>query len=131
MRRRDGSISSLRELTTLQRWIVEGKLAREDEVGLDGQSWRPLGSIPDLGTFFAAADALSRVSALEAELARARAAPQPPAADLQRTPPLQPPRAFAVAAFAVAGPGGDAACCRARTSARGASAVHVAGPPST
>ncbi len=94
VRRRDGSISSLRELTTLQRWIVEGKLTREDEVGLDGQSWRPLGSIPDLGTFFAAADALTRVAALEAELARTRAAAPPPAADPPRLPPpAEAPRA--------------------------------------
>ncbi len=92
MRRRDGSISSLRELTTLQRWIVEGKLLREDEVGLDAQSWRPLGSIPDLGTFFAAADALNRVAALEAELARTRASPAP-AADVPPPPPgVEAPR---------------------------------------
>jgi tetratricopeptide (TPR) repeat protein len=70
VRRRDGSLSSLRELTTLQRWIVEGKLGREDEVGLDGENWRVLGTIPDLGAFFAAADAQARVVALEEELAR-------------------------------------------------------------
>jgi predicted Zn finger-like uncharacterized protein len=70
VRRRDGSISALRELTTLQRWIVEGKLVREDEVGLSGENWRPLGSIADLETFFLAADARARVAALEEEVAR-------------------------------------------------------------
>jgi predicted Zn finger-like uncharacterized protein len=70
VRRRDGSLSSLRELTTLQRWIVEEKLGREDEVGLDGENWRVLGTIPDLGAFFTAADAKARVAALEEELAR-------------------------------------------------------------
>ncbi len=81
VRRRDGSLASLRELTTLQRWIVEGKLGREDEVGLDGENWRQLGTIPDLGAFFAAADAQVRVAALEEEVARLKspAAPAPPA----------------------------------------------------
>jgi len=93
VRRRDKSISSLRELTTLQRWIVEGKLSREDEVGLDGQNWRPLGSIPDLGAFFAAADALARVATLEAELARVGAAAAPPPVEAPSPPaPTEAPR---------------------------------------
>jgi predicted Zn finger-like uncharacterized protein len=77
VRRRDGSVSVLRELTTLQRWIVEGTLGREDEIGLDGETWRVLGTIPDLGPFFAAADARAQVAVLEQELARLRAQPAP------------------------------------------------------
>ena len=69
VRRRDGSLSSLRELTTLQRWIVEGTLSREDEIGLDGETWRMLGTIPDLGVFFVAADAKAQLASVEAELA--------------------------------------------------------------
>jgi predicted Zn finger-like uncharacterized protein len=87
VRQRDGSLASLRELTTLQRWIVEGKLAREDEVGLDGENWRRLGSISDLETFFAASDARARVAALEEELARLK--PQtalPPPEDVPTSP---------------------------------------------
>lgn len=79
MRRRDGSVSSLRELTTLQRWIVEGTLSREDEIGLDGETWRVLGTIPDLGLFFSAADARAQVVVLEGELARLKAKPPPSA----------------------------------------------------
>jgi predicted Zn finger-like uncharacterized protein len=75
VRRRDGSVSVLRELTTLQRWIVEGTLSREDEIGLDGETWRVLGTIPDLGPFFAGADARAQVHALEEELARLKAKP--------------------------------------------------------
>ncbi len=87
VRRRDGSLSSLRELTTLQRWIVEGKLSREDEVGLDGENWRPLGTIPDLQLFFSAADALVRVAALEAAaLARPSPAPASPPVDVPKAP---------------------------------------------
>jgi predicted Zn finger-like uncharacterized protein len=82
VRRRDGSISALRELTTLQRWIVEGKLVREDEVGLGGENWRPLGSIPDLEAFFLAEDARARVAALEEEVARLKLG-VPPAVDVR------------------------------------------------
>jgi predicted Zn finger-like uncharacterized protein len=70
VRLRDGSVSRLRELTTLQRWIVEGKLRREDEIGLDGENWKRMGSIPDLEAFFAVVDAAARAKALEAELVR-------------------------------------------------------------
>jgi predicted Zn finger-like uncharacterized protein len=96
VRRRDGSRASLRELTTLQRWIVEGKLGREDEVGLDGENWRVLGTIPDLGAFFSAADARERVAALEEELARLKLSEPPkPAVATSLASPLaapEPPR---------------------------------------
>ncbi len=90
VRRRDGSVSVLKELTTLQRWIVERTLSREDEIGLDGETWRVLGTIPDLGPFFAAADARAQVALLEKEVAGLRAqlaaAPQTPL-----FPPAVPP----------------------------------------
>jgi TolA-binding protein len=89
VRRRDGSVSVLRELTTLQRWIVEGTLGREDEIGLDGETWRVLGTIPDLGPFFAAADARAQVAILEQELARLRARPQP-APEMAASAPAAP-----------------------------------------
>jgi predicted Zn finger-like uncharacterized protein len=95
VRRRDGSVSVLRELTTLQRWIVEGTLGREDEIGLDGETWRVLGTIPDLGPFFAGADARAQVAVLEGELARLRAKPLPlasaPPVPAPETPPGPPP----------------------------------------
>jgi TolA-binding protein len=82
-------VSVLRELTTLQRWIVEGTLGREDEIGLDGETWRVLGTIPDLGPFFAAADARAQVAILEQELARLRARPQP-APEMAASAPAAP-----------------------------------------
>ncbi|HXX32185.1 MAG TPA: tetratricopeptide repeat protein [Myxococcaceae bacterium] len=94
VRGRDGSVSSFRELTTLQRWIVERKLGRDDEIGLDGENWKRLGSIPDLAPFFEVVVAAGRARELEAELARARAAPVPAAGvDLSSavTAVLEPP----------------------------------------
>jgi predicted Zn finger-like uncharacterized protein len=103
VRRKDGTLSSLRELTTLQRWIVEGKLGREDEVGLDGENWRQLGTIPDLGAFFVAADAKARVIVLEEELARAKGAP-PVAAPPAPVPPSAPALPTATVPAAAAPP---------------------------
>ena len=72
VRGRDGAVSTFRELTTLQRWIVERKLGRDDEIGLDGENWKRLGSIPDLAPFFEVVAVAARVEELEAELAGGR-----------------------------------------------------------
>ncbi|MEO1172799.1 MAG: tetratricopeptide repeat protein, partial [Myxococcota bacterium] len=39
-------------LTTLQRWIVERKVSRDDEISRTGQKWERLGNIAELATFF-------------------------------------------------------------------------------
>src|SRR6185369_15188234 len=41
-----------RELTTLQQWIVERKVTREDEISRGGESWKTLGGIAELASFF-------------------------------------------------------------------------------
>jgi predicted Zn finger-like uncharacterized protein len=62
LRQASGSIFPFRELSTLQRWIVEKKASREDRVssGQDEQSWRRLGDVPELRSFFAIVDQASR-----------------------------------------------------------------------
>jgi len=72
VRGRDGAVSTFHELTTLQRWIVERKLGRDDEIGLDGEHWKRLGTIPDLSPFFEVVETAARVRELEAELAGTR-----------------------------------------------------------
>ena len=42
----------LKELTTLQQWIVEGRVTRADEISLGGTKWKGIGGIPDLQPFF-------------------------------------------------------------------------------
>jgi predicted Zn finger-like uncharacterized protein len=55
LRQPGGAIYPFRELSTLQRWIVERKATRDDEVAAAGQgdAWRRLGDIPELQSFFA------------------------------------------------------------------------------
>ncbi|MEL7305915.1 MAG: tetratricopeptide repeat protein, partial [Myxococcota bacterium] len=52
IRQPSGNVFRLRELTTLQRWIVERKVGRDDEISKTGQKWERLGNIPELAAFF-------------------------------------------------------------------------------
>lgn len=47
-----GRTVSFRELTTLQKWIVEGRIGREDEISRNGETWKRLGNIQELEPFF-------------------------------------------------------------------------------
>src|SRR6185503_11696970 len=48
----DGQTHRFRDLTTLQKWVVERKATREDRVSQRGGPWRPLGDVSELGPFF-------------------------------------------------------------------------------
>lgn len=52
VRQPNGNIYLCRELTTLQKWIIEGKVGRDDEISLTGETWKRLGNIPELASFF-------------------------------------------------------------------------------
>ncbi len=52
IRRTTGEMVRFRELTTLQRWIVERKVTRVDEISKTGKKWEKLGNIPELAIFF-------------------------------------------------------------------------------
>jgi predicted Zn finger-like uncharacterized protein len=63
LRRPDGEVITFRELSLLQRWIVERRVGRDDEIagGPPGEEgWRRLGSLPDLAPFFQVVDAAER-----------------------------------------------------------------------
>ncbi len=47
-----GEVFRFREMTTLQQWIVERKVSREDAISRTGDVWRKLGTIPELDPFF-------------------------------------------------------------------------------
>lgn len=53
IRQTNGNVLTFRELTTLQRWIVERKVGREDEISKTGNKWKRLGDIGELAPFFA------------------------------------------------------------------------------
>jgi len=48
----DGQMIAFRELTTLQKWIVEGRINRDDEISRNGETWKRLGNIAELEPFF-------------------------------------------------------------------------------
>lgn len=56
IRKADGTVLSFKELTTLQKWIVERKVSRGDEISKSGETWKRLGSIAELASFFQVVD---------------------------------------------------------------------------
>jgi predicted Zn finger-like uncharacterized protein len=52
VRKPDGQMIAFRELTTLQKWIVEGRINRDDEISKNGETWKRLGNILELEPFF-------------------------------------------------------------------------------
>jgi hypothetical protein len=97
IRQPGGQLFTFRELTTLQKWIVERKVNREDEISLNGESWRKLGAIGELTIFFQVVDEAQRAAQLTPE-PRRTPAPRPatPAAPAVSVP-LPPPAASAPA----------------------------------
>jgi predicted Zn finger-like uncharacterized protein len=69
VRRNDGQVYALKDLPELQRWIVERRVSRDDEVSLSGEAWRKLGGMPELASFFDVVEA--------AEQAQHKAAAEP------------------------------------------------------
>lgn len=51
-----GEIRRFKELTTLQQWIVERKVDRECEISRTGDTWKRLGEIAELASFFQLVD---------------------------------------------------------------------------
>ena len=75
----DGRLHRFRNLTSLQKWIIERKVTREDKISRTGQAWRRLGEIVELAPFFDLVDEADRARAgqagsdeLKAEAQRAR-----------------------------------------------------------
>ncbi|MBF5043730.1 tetratricopeptide repeat protein [Aggregicoccus sp. 17bor-14] len=91
VRQASGTVLTFRELTTLQKWIVERKVTRDDEISLTGESWKRLGNIAELASFFQVVDEAQRAAGLAA--ASAQAAPQPPPAAPPPRPATAPPPA--------------------------------------
>ncbi len=63
VRQANGNVFTFRELTTLQKWIVEQKVSRDDEISLSGDQWKRLGNIAELASFFQVVEAAERAKA--------------------------------------------------------------------
>ena len=79
VRKGDGTVLTFKELTTLQKWIVERKVSRDDEISRSGESWKRLGEITELASFFQVVDQ-----------ATAAATAAPAGAQLPGASPTQP-----------------------------------------
>lgn len=97
IRRRDGELLEFKEMTTLQRWIVERRVTREDEISHNGERWKRLGSIPELDSFFLVVEATPHALDDPAEIdddvdtAESKVVDEPPEPEPPRTAP-EPPR---------------------------------------
>ena len=109
LRQTGGAVFPFRELSTLQRWIVERKASREDEVAGagEGDAWRRLGDIPELQSFFTLLEKAQRraganpEATVDAPPARSRpgledpawaSGPAPPTRRVTRSAVRPPPR---------------------------------------
>jgi predicted Zn finger-like uncharacterized protein len=85
-----GQTHRLRDLTTLQKWVVERRVSRADRVSHRGGAWRALGDVEELRPFFDVVDQADR------QTGAARAAVASPAVDPGRagraTSPATPRR---------------------------------------
>ncbi len=97
VRQPNGNLITFKELTTLQKWIVERKVSRDDEISLTGDSWKRLGNIAELSSFFQVVDEARHAAHRTNEPAAARPAPSgvtPPTGIPKRDPgkPATPPQ---------------------------------------
>lgn len=91
----DGSVYTFERMTTLQRWIAEGKVTRDDQVSRDGEGWQSLGTMNDLAPFFESAK--SNLESHGDELSWGddgptirRPSPRTPTAGVKVSPPRAP-----------------------------------------
>ncbi len=80
IRRADGEVLHFKDLSTLQKWIIERKVSRDDQISKTGQSWKPLGSIVELSSFFLVVDGAEPMVA---------PTPQPTPGAARRTGPVR------------------------------------------
>ncbi|MBI2376544.1 MAG: zinc-ribbon domain-containing protein [Deltaproteobacteria bacterium] len=62
----DGQVVAFKQLTTLQKWIVEGRITRDDEISRNSETWKRLGNIGELEPFFAVFDKAEALNELVA-----------------------------------------------------------------
>lgn len=98
VRQANGNVFTFKELTTLQKWIVERKVSRDDEISLTGETWKRLGNIAELASFFMVveeAQKAAQLQALQAQQALVAKAAEPVAGPVAPQPVMPSPQATA------------------------------------
>lgn len=62
LRRPDGTVIPFDSLAVLQKWILEGKVSKMDEISRAGEGWKALGAIAELESFFVTAESRASLS---------------------------------------------------------------------
>jgi outer membrane biosynthesis protein TonB len=65
--RQDGKTYHVKDQATLQRWIVERRILREDEISMGGQEWKKVGDFEGFHVFFELIDRADRGGEVSAE----------------------------------------------------------------
>jgi predicted Zn finger-like uncharacterized protein len=91
VRHKDGTVMRFKELTTLQKWIVEQKVSATDEISKSGKSWKKLGEIAELASFF---QVVAAARAAQHSAAAAAPASVPPGPGVSPTTPEAPTTAM-------------------------------------
>lgn len=87
VKRVDGQVFRFKELTTLQKWIVERKVGRDDEISKTGKTWKRLGEIAELASFFQVVDAANAAGASSGTSSPGQTQPWTQRPDLPSKPP--------------------------------------------
>lgn len=73
-----GQVHDVRDLSQLQKWIVEGRVTRDDSLCRDGKTWEIVGTLSELAPFFAVVDKAQPSSLLPDGISPPLAPLQPP-----------------------------------------------------
>ncbi len=57
----DGEVLYFQGLATLQKWIIDRKVGRQDQISRSGASWKDLADIGELSSFFQVAESIERL----------------------------------------------------------------------
>ncbi|MBW2158976.1 MAG: zinc-ribbon domain-containing protein, partial [Deltaproteobacteria bacterium] len=108
---KDGSIDTIHSLRELQRRIGSGELEPANEIARGDESWKTLGSIPELETFFQAAGVQVPPAEVRAPVTPSSVPPAPQSKDSSLPPgrrPRQPTLLGVTPVERVRGPGAEA-----------------------
>lgn len=92
IRHPDGAQVQFRDLTVLQKWIVEGRIDRRSEISRSGERWRLLGEIAELEPFFKVYEEAEELRRLRG--GQSQPAPAVPSTDVVRAMDPIDPSAF-------------------------------------
>jgi hypothetical protein len=62
--KQEGKVYHVKDTATMQKWIVERRVLREDLVSIGGVRWEPVGSRPELEVFFQVVEQADQAQAL-------------------------------------------------------------------